>query len=152
MSAPYYQKIDYSERLPKYKNWSQYEWDLKNTFSYDDYFGFSDLRIFKIQNSHRIDYMWDDFGITRDSHLSARLSTRTGGDTDLFKDISAVINASGIHRNVFWKIVIQEISSSIRIFQNNLTETSRIKLIGLLLVVLGIFQAYASINLLMILE
>ena len=67
MSAPYYQKIDYSDRLPKYKDWNQYEWDLKNTFSYDDYFGFSDLRIFKIQNSHRIHYMWDDFGISRDS-------------------------------------------------------------------------------------
>ena len=67
MAEPYFQKISYSERLPKYKDFTPFEWEFKNSFSYDDYYGFSDLRIFKIQNSHRLHYMWDDFGIPRDS-------------------------------------------------------------------------------------
>ena len=67
MAEPYFQKISYSERLPKYKDFTPFEWEFKNSFSYDDYYGFSDLRIFKIQNSHRLNYMWDDFGIPRDS-------------------------------------------------------------------------------------
>ena len=63
MACPYYQKIKYSDRLPKYKDFTEEEWDFKTSFTYDDYFGFSDLRIFNAQNNHRYDYMWDDFGI-----------------------------------------------------------------------------------------
>ena len=67
MSTPYFEKISYADRLPKYRDFTEYEWDFKNSFSYDDYFGFSDLKIYHFQNNYRYNYMWDDLGITPDS-------------------------------------------------------------------------------------
>ena len=66
MSAVNY-SVSYSERHPKYKHFTQEEWNMKTSYSYDDYFGFSDLKIFRMQNNHRNYYMWDVFGVPPDS-------------------------------------------------------------------------------------
>ena len=66
MSAVNY-SVSYSERHPKYKNFTEEEWNIKISFSYDDNFGFSDLRIFRMQNDHRNYYMWDVFGVPPES-------------------------------------------------------------------------------------
>jgi hypothetical protein len=56
----------------RYKNYSEQEWNLKNSFSYDDYKGFSDLKLLKIQNTERcfdMEKTFDlpvDFGFCRD--------------------------------------------------------------------------------------
>ena len=52
MSAVNY-SVSYSERHPKYKHFTQEEWNIKTSYNYDDNFGFSDLKIFGIQNNPR---------------------------------------------------------------------------------------------------
>ena len=58
---------EYSDRHSKYRNFSVEEWNLKNSFSYDDHFGFSDLKIFDMQNNHRFYSQLKDFGLPWDS-------------------------------------------------------------------------------------
>ena len=58
--------ISYSERFPECRDFTQEEWSFVNTYSYDDKNEFSDLKIFKMQNSHRFYYMWDELGIPPD--------------------------------------------------------------------------------------
>ena len=56
----------YAKRESKYKNLTVEEWDLKNSFSFDDNHGFSDLKILKMQNDHRFSYMKEHFGLPID--------------------------------------------------------------------------------------
>ena len=98
MAEPYFQKISYSERLPKYKDFTPFEWEFKNSFSYEDYYGFSDLLIFKILTGYIICGMILVFLVTL--HHFVMLSVRIGKDTGLFKDIFVVIFAFGIHVGV----------------------------------------------------
>ena len=56
-----------SYEYSKYRNFSVEEWNLKNSFSYDDHFGFSDLKIFDMQNRHRFYSQLKDFGLPWDS-------------------------------------------------------------------------------------
>ena len=59
--------VKYSERDQRYRHFTQEEWDIKTGYTYDDYFGFSDLRIYKMQNNHRYYYMRDKLGVPPDS-------------------------------------------------------------------------------------
>ena len=59
----------YAKRPSKYKNLTAEEWDLKNSFSFDDNHGFSDLKILKMQNGHRFSYMEEHFGLPPDGIL-----------------------------------------------------------------------------------
>ena len=43
----------YENRDSKYRKFSEREWRWKNTFSYDDHKGFSDLKIIGMQNADR---------------------------------------------------------------------------------------------------
>ena len=59
----------FSKRPSHYKNLTIEEWNLKNSFSYDDNHGFSDLKILKKQNNHRFSYMEEHFGLPMDGIL-----------------------------------------------------------------------------------
>ena len=61
----------FSNRPSHYKNLTIEEWNLKNSFSYDDNHGFSDLKILKKQNNHRFSYMEEHFGIPMDGILGS---------------------------------------------------------------------------------
>ena len=61
--------FSYENRPPKYKKFSEQEWNLKNAFSYDDHKGFSDLKILKMQNDHRFSYMEEKYGLPSASLL-----------------------------------------------------------------------------------
>ena len=60
-------EVNFSDRHPKYKHFTLDEWNLKYSFSYDDQHGFSDLKLFDMQNSHRFYSMMEDFGLPCDS-------------------------------------------------------------------------------------
>jgi hypothetical protein len=53
----------YENRSSKYKQWNECEWNLKNTFSYDDRKGFSDLRILTIQIQDRFSEINEKYGL-----------------------------------------------------------------------------------------
>ena len=60
-------EVNFSDRHPKYKHFTLDEWNLKYSFSYDDRHGFSDSKLFDMQNSHRFYSMMEDFGLPCDS-------------------------------------------------------------------------------------
>ena len=90
----------YENRSSKYKHFNECEWNLKNAFSYDDRKGFSDLKIFTIQNNYRFSEMNDKY---------VQISVWTTNATGSFKGISALKNVFGIPKSVFWTKVIQGI-------------------------------------------
>ena len=47
----------------RYKNYSDQEWKVKKSFSYDDFKEFNDLKILKIQNKERFFDMEKNFGL-----------------------------------------------------------------------------------------
>ena len=59
--------LGYSDRPAKYRNYSIDEWNLKKCFTYDDHLGFSDLKIFDMQNNYRYHTQFEDFGLPYDS-------------------------------------------------------------------------------------
>ena len=59
----------YENRSSKYRKFSEREWSWKNTFSYDDYKGFSDLKIIKMQNDHRFRNQEEKYGLPPDGIL-----------------------------------------------------------------------------------
>ena len=63
---PMMTSVPYRERSSKYKTFSEREWNLKNTFTYDDYKGFSDLKILKIQNVDRFYGLQEQYGLPAD--------------------------------------------------------------------------------------
>ena len=46
----------------RYKNYSEQEWKVKNSFSYDNFKEFNDLKILRIQNNERFFNMEKNFG------------------------------------------------------------------------------------------
>ena len=59
------------------ENYTSVELKLKYSYTYDDYKDFSDLKIFDMQNDHRLNYMDEEFGIWGDSSaLCAEFSTK----------------------------------------------------------------------------
>ena len=58
--------VPYRDRSSKYKTFSEREWNLKNTFTYDDYKGFSDLKILKMQNGDRFYGLKEKYGLPAD--------------------------------------------------------------------------------------
>ena len=64
----------YENRSSKYKHFNECEWNLKNAFSYDDRKGFSDLKIFTIQNNYRFSEMNDKYGLPFQSGFCADFS------------------------------------------------------------------------------
>jgi hypothetical protein len=59
----------YENRDSKYRKFSEREWRWKNTFSYDDHKGFSDLKIIGMQNADRFYNMEDKYGLPPDGIL-----------------------------------------------------------------------------------
>ena len=60
---PPYVKFSNENMSSKYKQFDEFEWNLKNTFTYDDRKGFSDLKIFTIQNNYRFSKMNEKYGL-----------------------------------------------------------------------------------------
>ena len=50
----------------RYENYSEQEWNLKNSFTFDNHKGFSDLKILKMQNTERVFDMEKTFGLPVD--------------------------------------------------------------------------------------
>ena len=50
----------------RYKNYSEQEWKVKNSYSYDDFKEFNDLEILRIQNKERFFNMEKNFGLPVD--------------------------------------------------------------------------------------
>lgn len=57
---------NFGNRHSKYRNFSEQEWNFKKSFSYDNYKGFSDLKIVKMQNTQRFCDMEEKFGLPFD--------------------------------------------------------------------------------------
>ena len=55
----------------RYKNYSEQEWNLKNSFSYDDYKGVSDSKLLKIQNTEMCFDIEKTFDLPFKLHLRA---------------------------------------------------------------------------------
>ena len=57
------ESVAYSDRDSEYQDFTEEEWNMFNSYSYDDYQGFSDLKLFNIQNNTRNYKIWDNFDI-----------------------------------------------------------------------------------------
>ena len=57
------ESVAYSHRDSEYQDFTEEEWNMFNSYSYDDYQGFSDLKLFNMQNNTRNYKIWDDFDI-----------------------------------------------------------------------------------------
>ena len=59
--------VEYCDRAPHYKHFTREEWNLKYSYSYDDQKSFSDIKLFDMQNNHRLYSMMVDFGLPGNS-------------------------------------------------------------------------------------
>ena len=57
----------YANRHPKYKDFTEEEWKIKNSFTYDEQKSINDVKIIDMQNNYRYGYMHENFGVHPDS-------------------------------------------------------------------------------------
>ena len=68
--------VFYSDSNPEAPNFTEFEWRLKKTFTFDDYKDFSDLKIYEKQNDHRFSTQFTEFGLPWTSFCFTKNSRR----------------------------------------------------------------------------
>ena len=68
--------VFYSDSNPEAPKFTEFEWRLKKTFTFDDYKDFSDLKIYEKQNDHRFSTQFTEFGLPWTSFCFTKNSRR----------------------------------------------------------------------------